>query len=128
MTIRLANEIRPAEMPPYCSACHNQDPARTYVDFDAACDRGYGDGAAVSVTFDDLIICDECLRSGAEHVGMIDATEQALKIASLEERLTREQKARRQAQTYATNLEDALASRPDPVQVDHRKRPRKEIA
>jgi hypothetical protein len=117
MSVKLANDIRPAELPMYCSACGCQDQQKRHVDFDAACDRGYGADEAVSVSMDDLILCETCLRSGAELVGMIDDSEPLERIAALERRLKDEQARANKAAAYAERMEAALAERPTPVKV-----------
>jgi len=117
MTVKLANDIRPAEMPIYCSACGCQDREKRHVDFDAACDRGYGVDQAVPISMDDLIICETCLRSAAGLVGMIDDAEPLEKIAVLERRLAEEKKRADKAAAYAERMEQALAARPAPVKV-----------
>ena len=117
MSVQLTNDIRPAELPVYCSACACQDKTKRHVDFDAACDRGYGADEAVAVSMDDLIICETCLRSAAGLVGMIDDTEPVEKIAVLERRLAEEQKRADKASSYAERMEQALATRPTPVKV-----------
>ncbi len=126
MSVQLANSIRPAELPMYCSACGCQDREKQHVDFDAACDRGYGAEGTVAVSMDDLILCETCLRSGAELVGMIDATEPQEKISVLEQRLADEKLRADKAVGYAERMEAALAARPTPVKVSRpRGRPRK---
>lgn len=128
MSTRLANEIRETGTPIYCSACFNQDPSRRHVDFDAASDRGYGNAEATKVVMDDLILCEECLRRGAELVGMADAAESQAKIDSLEAKLASERRENQKLQRYAENLELAFDARPQPVRIDHRKRPREIVA
>lgn len=123
---RLANTIREADRPIHCSACFNSQDIR-HVDFDAACDRGYANDEAVQVVMDDLIICENCVREGARLLGMTDETELHNRLTDLEQKLDVERKARRQAQNYADTLEDAVGKRPDPVRIDHRRRPRKQI-
>ena len=117
MSVQLTNDIRPAELPVYCSACGCQDKSKRHVDFDAACDRGYGADQDVPISMDDLIICETCLRSAAGLVGMIDDTEPLEKIATLEQRLSGEQKRADKAAAYAERMEQALAARPSPVKV-----------
>lgn len=117
MTVQLANDIRPAELPTYCSACGCQDKSKRHVDFDAACDRGYGADENVPISMDDLIICETCLRSAALLVDMVDGTEPLEKIAVLERRLAEEQKRADQAAAYADRIEQAIAARPEPVKV-----------
>jgi hypothetical protein len=127
MTVRLANEIRPTGVPQYCSACHNQDPTRRHVDFDAACDRGYGNEEAVKVAFDDLILCEQCLKEGAGHVGMIDGKRVLAENSELERKLNTAKTRIEQLERYVGNLEDAFDHRPQPITVDHRKKPRKQL-
>lgn len=118
MAVRDANEIRPAELPMYCSACHGQYPERKHIDFDAAIDRGwYGNDPATHVTMDDLILCEECLRIGAELIGMMDTHAFMEKIQSLEARLAREEKEREKATEYADRMEQALQHRPESLKV-----------
>lgn len=119
MSTTLANRVRPAGTPMYCSACHNQDSSVRHVDFDAACDRGYGlqEDSGVKVSMDDLILCEGCLRSGAGLVGMVDEEEQSARIESLERRLTEETRRCEQAVAYANRMEEALAQRPEPITV-----------
>lgn len=115
MSVRPANEILPSGVPAYCSACGCQDPEKRHVDFDAACDRGYGDDTTIMM--DDLVLCETCLRSGAVFVDMIDSTEAHDRIASLEARLDEEKKRADKAAAYAERMEQALAARPAPVKV-----------
>jgi hypothetical protein len=113
----LANEIRAAGKPLYCSACFTWKEDGRYIDFDAACDRGYGNQEAVKVAMDDLILCETCLKHAAGMVDMIDATTQAEHIGSLERRLADEQARCEQAVGYANRMEEALARRPEPIKV-----------
>lgn len=124
MTAKLANEVRATGTPVYCSACHNQNSSLQHVDFDAACDRGYGerdDGHLVAM--DDLILCETCIRRGGVLVGMVDARELEDELANLRRQVDREKYRADQADEYAGKLELALDARP--VQVSHpRKRGR----
>lgn len=122
---RLANEVREAAMPMYCAACFNQQPQLQHIDFDASIDRGYGNDEATRVAMDDLILCENCVREGARLLDMTERDDQT--IASLERKLDIAEKAKRQAQNYASTMEDALSKRPEKVRIDHRKKPRKQI-
>ena len=126
MTVRLINEISETTRITFCSACGNQQSVR-HVDFDAACDRGYGKSETVQVALDDLILCEGCIRRGAEILGIEDSTVLKAEKEQLEAKLDTQRKALVQAQKYADTMEDALQHRPDPVKIDHRKLPRKEI-
>ena len=124
MTVRLTNEISETTRTIYCSACGNQEQAKRHVDFDAACDRGYGKDEAVQVSYDDLILCEDCIRPAARLLGMED-TETSRKIQrDLERKLEIESKAREKAEAYADRLEEAFDSRPAQIKLDHRKKPR----
>jgi hypothetical protein len=124
---RLANTIREAGKPIYCSACFNSQDIR-HVDFDASCDRGYANAEAVQITMDDLILCENCVREGARLLGMTDEADLHEHCAELGRKLEQKDKALKQAQRYADTMEEALHERPKPVHIDHRRKPRKEIA
>ena len=126
MTTRIANEIRAAETPIYCAGCMNQQPELQHVDFDAACDRGYGEGP-LPVTMDDLILCENCVREGARLIGMEDTSLTAAHVRNLEAKADTLEKRLKQAERYADAMEMALDERPEKVHLDHRKKPRKQI-
>ena len=120
MSTTLANSVRPVGTPTYCSACHNQDSTKQHVDFDAACDRGYGiteDNPDIRISFDDLILCETCLRDGASRIGMVDGEQQAARVESLERRLKEETLRCERAIDYANRMEQALANRPEPLKI-----------
>lgn len=125
MSTRLTTDIRETTMPVRCSACFNQQPQLRHVDFDAACDRGYGNDAGVQIAMDDLILCENCVKEGARTLGIEDSTELKAKLEDTERKLGVERKLRAQAQRYAGTIEDALGHRPEPIKIDHRKKPRK---
>lgn len=126
MTVRLVNEISETSRITFCSACGNQQSVR-HVDFDAACDRGYGKAEAVEVSLDDLILCEGCVRRGAEVLGIEDSTLLKAENEDLKRKLDVQGKRRKQAERYASTMEEALQHRPEPVHIDHRKKPRKEL-
>ena len=118
MTIKLA------DMPVYCAGCFNQRPELRHIDFDSALDRGYGKVEAVQVSYDDAIFCEACVKEGAHLLGMIEAEEWQAEKADLERSLALEKKKRIQAENWAERLEDAIPHRPEPIHIDHRKKPR----
>lgn len=83
-----------AEIPPACSACFQQVPSERHVDFQVHFDGPFIPGTDVlgedapegtgttSVTIDDLIICESCLKDAVELIGLGDVTEVS---AALEE-------------------------------------------
>jgi hypothetical protein len=131
MSVTLArtqeNEIRLTGKPIHCSACFNSQDIE-HIDFDAACDRGYGGDAVVKVSMDDLILCANCVKTGARLIGMTDEAELLAENERLKERIDTKDKALKQAQRYATTMEEAIAARPEPLEIDHRKLPRKDLA
>ena len=118
---RLASDIREASKPIYCSACFNSQNVR-HIDFDAACDRGYGNEEATKVTLDDLILCENCVKEGAELIGMTEENEKDRKIAELERRLDTSERLRAKEERYNETLEDLALQRG--AKIDHRKKPR----
>lgn len=123
MTVRLANEIREASRPIHCAACFNSQEIR-HIDFDAACDRGYSDGVAIAVSMDELVLCENCVRVGAELLGMTASDTLRAELEDTKRKLDVQRKRQEQAQRYADTMEEALQRRPEPVHIDHRKRPR----
>lgn len=124
MSIKLTNEINPTQAN-FCSACFNQDNKKRHVDFDAACDRGYGNDEVTKITMDELVLCEDCIRAGGELVGLVIGDVLETEVEALKRKLEDETKLRKQAQNYADRLEDAFDSRSQPVKLDHRSKPRK---
>lgn len=123
MTVRIAeNVIQLTNTPIRCSACFNQDPKLRHIDMDAACDRGYGDEAAVKIAYDDLVLCENCVKEAAVLVGLEPADHRELAQARRE--LANERELRRRAERWAKTMQDAIANMPSPPEIDHRKRPR----
>lgn len=117
--------IHVAELPPmYCSSCFCSDPTKTYIDFDSDCDRGYGDDPNKKITFDLLILCEDCVRSAGRLVDMVDAKDSDFELTKLRVENDRLRRESTQAQNYADRLEDAFDKRPQPINVNHRKKPR----
>ncbi len=116
MTIKLANT------PQYCAACFNQRGDIRHVDFDAAMDRGYGKDEAVKVTMDDAIICENCVKEGAELLGMINAEAWQKEKRILENRAKTAESRTRQAERFSETLEDLAMQRG--VKIDNRRRPK----
>jgi hypothetical protein len=123
MTVRLINEISETTRITFCSACGNQESVR-HVDFDAACDRGYGKAEGVQIALDDLILCEGCLKRGATILGIEDSTFLKADNEELKQKLDIETRGREKAERYIDTLEEAFDQRSAPVKIDHRKRPR----
>ncbi len=123
MTVKMAeNVIQLTNTPVRCSACFNQEPSLRHIDMDAACDRGYGDEAAVKVAYDDLVLCENCVKEAATLINLVPKDDGT--IERLERELDQIERQRKQAVKYAQTMEEALAARPEPITIDQRKRPR----
>ncbi len=118
---RLAEDIREASKPIYCSACFNSQPIR-HVDFDAACDRGYANEEAVKINMDDLILCENCVKEGLKVLGIEDSAELKAENEDLRRKLETKEKLHTQQQRYIDTLEDVVSQRG--AKIDHRKKPR----
>lgn len=123
MSARLASDIHETSRPIYCSACFNSQEIR-HVDFDAACDRGYGNQEAIAIALDDLILCENCVKTAAAILGIEDSRQLKAELGDYERKNDVLEKRLRQAQRYADTMEEALGARPEKVQIDHRKKPR----
>jgi hypothetical protein len=83
-------KIHEATTPPVrCSSCFGAYPERRFVDFGAAWDGpvlGEPDGVVggARMVIDDLVICEECLRSGAQVLGMEDPGDTARHVDEVE--------------------------------------------
>lgn len=120
---RLASEIHEANRPIYCSSCFNSQPIR-HVDFEAACDRGYGNEEANPINLDDLVLCENCVKEAAGILGIEDSISLKAELEAAETKLVTERRRREQAERYAGTMEDALSQRPEQIKIDHRKKPR----
>lgn len=110
--------------PAACSGCFLAKPELVHVDFEVAWDGPTfpdgvmtGDGVIVNVVaaqIDDLVLCEECLRAAAAHVGLSDPDEAK---ADLEQIRTVNQTLAEKnlgLAEYVKRLEQALAVRPEP--------------
>lgn len=120
---RLASEIRETGRPIFCSACFNSQPIR-HVDFDAACDRGYGQDDHIQIAMDDLILCENCVREGAMVLGIEDSRSLKAELQDVKRKLDVKAKLLEKAERYAATLEDLHEQRG--THIDHRKKPRRQ--
>jgi hypothetical protein len=115
------------EFPPvYCSACWCSFPDKRHVDYSCDNDQGYGDDPNNKVPYDNLQLCEDCMKHGAQLVGMVDGSEREALVHDQELTIDRLKRELRQSQTFADNLESAFEHRPEhgPIRIDHRKKPR----
>ncbi len=123
MTVKMAeNVIQLTQTPVRCSSCFNQNPSLRHIDMDAACDRGYGNDEAVKIAYDDLVLCENCVKEAATLINLVPKDDGT--IERLEKELLLERARSKQAEKWARTQEDAIAAKPTPVEIDHRKKPR----
>jgi hypothetical protein len=111
-----AAKIRLSGPPAACASCFGQYPDRRHVDFGAAYDGPFLRGEVTggpTVSIDDLIICEDCLRIAAHELGLVEPGE--MKQALMEAAATQETLAERLhgALRYIQSLEAAANSRDD---------------
>lgn len=106
--------------PPYCSSCFNAKPDSRFVDFDAAFEgpafaAGHDTEVAGggTVTTDTLMICEECLTSGAEQIGLGDITEHEARAVELEQQLEQLSDRLAAQAAHIDQLEKAVGTRAD---------------
>lgn len=101
--------------PNHCAACfRGADASVTFVDFDAAIDRGtfVNEQNAVLEGIDDLHLCEACVRAAAEVLALKPALH-ARQIREIK-RLEAENEHWRE---YAKDLEASIGERPEPARV-----------
>lgn len=114
--------MRIAETPPVrCSGCYGQYPDRVHVDFETAWDGpvfreavATGDGGVqqtLTVSIDELVLCDRCIRAAAALVNGVKPDPSAQRIAELERQLRREREAAAGKDDYIRKLENAVAAK-----------------
>jgi hypothetical protein len=116
-----ADRIHLAEpAPPHCSGCFQQKPQTRHVDFGAAYDGPAlpaleGSVGVVAHVIEDLILCEDCLATAAEVVGLVRA--EKLQAALDQAEAANRELAMKLAGMgdYAAKLEAALAVKPEPV-------------
>jgi hypothetical protein len=104
------NVVKLAESTPVrCSACFGQHPEKSHVDFEAAWDGPVIDaGNGMKQYIDDLVICEDCIRSAADSLPSDEKTllrDTQATVAALREELA-------QSHEYARKLQVALATQP----------------
>lgn len=118
--IRLA-----AFVPVLCSVCFNQRPEVRHVDCDAATDRGwYAENTDLPVAIENIVVCEDCAREIGNVIGMTDDAELKAENAALSIERDTLRRERDKAQEYADRLEDVFDHRPEPIKIDHRRKPR----
>jgi len=108
--------------PPHCSSCFGPHVDRRHVDFESAWDGptfgtdiATGDGKPVrnlTVTIDDLVICEKCVEEAAGLVGLIRADELVEENVAQLEQLDNLRDRLADREDYIAKLERAVAAKP----------------
>lgn len=117
--------------PAACSCCYQAKPDQPHVDFEVAYDgptipgqviQGDGDVTnGVPVVIDDLILCEQCLRSAAGLVGMVNPDETQAELEQLRESNRLLTEKLRGQEDYTSKLQTALGAKPEPARKPARK-------
>jgi len=101
--------------PSACSSCYGQYPERLHIDFGAAFDGPvlFGKDGATLGQVDELIICDECLRAGADLLGLRSQGDLEAQVATLDAHAMTLAEKLAGAMVYIRKIEDAFAVRPE---------------
>jgi hypothetical protein len=120
-----ADRIHLAEpAPAHCSSCFGQYPARAHVDFDAAWDGPViGEGVTMHV-IDDLVICDECIKTAARLIGYGDVVAVEAELKHAEETADNYLEQIVEMRRYVARLEEARDGRPAFLDPDPPRKPR----
>ena len=99
-----------------CSCCYGQYPDREHVDFVSAYEGPLLDPANPrGGHIDWLVLCDECIRLAHNLLSKDERGEQIAQLAAENTRLRAEA---RKHQAFAEKLQEALAVRPEPIEVE----------
>lgn len=126
-----ADRIRLAEpAPPHCSGCFQQKPQQPHVDFGAAYDGPTVPAlentvGVVGHTIDDLILCEDCLRTAAGLIGLCDPGAVVAERDQLEASLGELHLRIRGLEDYNAKLQQAVAAKPDADREAMREAPRR---
>ncbi len=108
LKIRVAPQIA-GRTPPYCSSCFQQQFKKRHVDYSVAWDGGtLRDAGGTLITIDDLILCEDCVKLGADVLAHDPDTKMGDELRLAKERATEQRRLRKEAETKVKELEEEL--------------------
>jgi hypothetical protein len=112
-----AAQIRLCSPPAACSSCYGQYPQRRHVDFGASWDGpvlndGSDERFIIRASLDELILCEDCLRRGAEQLGLVDPDEQTAMLETQRDALQRMAEENAGLRAHNDALAKAVQSKP----------------
>lgn len=63
--------------PPYCAGCFGQDPSKRHIEFKADFDGPFVMEGSRRVAVNQIVLCEDCVRSAARLIEMVDAEDLA---------------------------------------------------
>jgi hypothetical protein len=96
--------------PAYCACCFTQKIGTRHIDFEAYFDGPVIDpGNGMKQTIDDLILCEDCVRTAAKFIGMVDNEEANEELAKLRAEVNQLRALRARNAQKLSRIEKALA-------------------
>lgn len=115
LTFDPAKKIQENPTISFCSACFNQEPSKRHVDFGASYDGPVmstgSEENPIRVSIDELVLCEDCLSSGAEILGLVNADEQVTANEELAQRVEELSERLAGAVAYISKLEETASTR-----------------
>lgn len=106
-----------ADSPPtHCSCCYGTNIESPHVDFEVTYEGPVflEKLDADPVLIDEIIMCESCMEEAAGLLGFVKAEETLAKMDDMAVELARLEGALVESRTYASSLESALQSKPEP--------------
>lgn len=98
--------------PAYCACCYQapaaSTPQKTFVDYEAAYDGPVIPGAGDPVAIDDMILCEDCVKSAARLVGFEPGADLRGKISEQRKRIEELEKEVRAKDKAIVHLNDTV--------------------
>lgn len=108
LKIRVAPQIA-GRVPPYCSSCFQQQFNKVHVDYSVAWDGGtLRDAGGTLITIDDLILCEDCVRLGADVIAHDPDKKMGIELRLAKERALEQKRLRIEAEKELAALRDEL--------------------
>lgn len=110
LKIRVAPAIA-GKTPPFCSSCFQQQFNKRHIDYSVAWDGGtLRDAGGTLITIDDLVLCEDCVRIGADVLEHDASTKIGAELTIAKERAVEQRRLRKEADAKIKQLEAELAA------------------
>lgn len=110
LKIRVAPQIA-GHVPPFCSSCFQQQFDKKHVDYSVAWDGGtLRDAGGTLITIDDLILCEDCVRIGADVIAHDPDSKIGEELKVAKERALEQKRLRLDSEKRIKELEGELSN------------------